>query len=304
MTIELFFSGMTALGTIVAICSLIWAINVYKISNEDKEMASLKKEILTYPGYCKKINRILAEPFFSAVGNSISEELEKMMPENQTIEDFSSEFMLNPDADNFKALAIYTGMKKCSEVNEISSLIEQLDSCHRNIVAQLPVLGRAFSDLSFYTSLPAESAITAKILNVNLKFIVDDEENEGLKKMIATAQESSSRELYFKSIALHLTAAISANLKKNSYGQDSISLSSKMLNVLSNKFESISNKQLKKICKLDQSRAFSISKIVDDNEYSVQIAMELLKVHKNLYTEEEWDTLIECKGGIIQLMNQ
>lgn len=64
MTIELFFSGMTALGTIVAICSLIWAINVYKISNEDKEMASLKKEILTYPGYCKKINRILAEPFF------------------------------------------------------------------------------------------------------------------------------------------------------------------------------------------------------------------------------------------------
>lgn len=227
-----------------------------------------------------------------------------MMPENQTIEDFSSEFMLNPDADNFKALAIYTGMKKCSEVNEISSLIEQLDSCHRNIVAQLPVLGRAFSDLSFYTSLPAESAITAKILNVNLKFIVDDEENEGLKKMIATAQESSSRELYFKSIALHLTAAISANLKKNSYGQDSISLSSKMLNVLSNKFESISNKQLKKICKLDQSRAFSISKIVDDNEYSVQIAMELLKVHKNLYTEEEWDTLIECKGGIIQLMNQ
>lgn len=302
--LELFFSGVTAFGTVVAIFSLIWAINVYKISNEDKEMTLLKKDILTYPGYCKKINRILAEPFFSAVGNSISEELEKMMPENQSLEDFSNNFMLNPDTDNFKALAIYTGMKKCSEVNEISNLIEQLDSCHRNIVAKLPVLGRVFADLSFYTSLPAESAITARILNINLKYIVDEEENEGLKKMVSVAQESSSRELYFKSIALHLTAAISANLKKNSYGQDSISLSSKMLNVLSNKFETINNRQLKKICKLDQGKAAIIPQIVDSNDYSVQIAMELLKVHKDLYTEEEWDTLIECKGGIIQLMNK
>lgn len=304
MTIELFFSGLTALGTIVAVASLIWAINVYKLSNEDREMTLLKKDILTYPGYCKKINSILAEPFFSAIGNSISEELENLMPENQTLEDFSNDFMLNPDADNFKALAIYTGMKKCGEVDEISSLIEQLDSCHRNIVSKLPVLGRAFSDLAFYTSLPAESAITAKILNINLKYIVDGEENEGLKKMVSQAQESSSRELYFKSIALHLTGAISANLKKNSYGQNSISLSTKMLNVLSKKFESLNNRQLKKICKLDQGNATSIGKIVNDNEYSVQIAMELLKIHKDLYTEEEWDTLVECKGGIIQLMKQ
>lgn len=302
MTIDLFFSGLTALGTLVAVGSLIWAIHVYKLTNEDREMAALKREILSYPGYCRKINRLLAEPFFSAVGNSIAEELDKLMPENQSLEDFSNNFMLNADADNYKSLAIYTGMKKCTEVEEISSLIEQLEACHRNIISKLPTFGRALSDLSFYTTLPAERAITTKILNINLKFIVDDGENEGLKKMVSEALGTPSRELYFKRIALHLTMAISANLNKNNYGQDSISLSTKMLSILAKRFESMSNRELKRLCDSDQEKVNTIQKIVDDNEYSVQIAMELLKSHKSLYSEEEWDTLIECKGGIIQLM--
>lgn len=302
MNYELFFSGLTAIGTLVAVASFIWAIYVYMRSNESKEMSELKREILAYPRYCRKIDRLLAEPLFSAIGNSISEELEKLMPENQSLEDFSEEFMLNPDADNFKALAIYTGLKKCNEVEEISNLIEQMDMCHGNIVSKLPTFGRALSDISFYISLPAERAITTKILNINLKFIVDGEENEGLKKVVSEALESASSELYFKRIALHLTSAISANLQKNSYGQGTITLASKMLNTLAKCFESITNHELKKICNLDQKKVSTIQQVISSQEYSIQIAMELLKNHKHLYSEEQWDTLVECKGGILQLM--
>lgn len=304
MDFQLFFSGLTALGTLVAVASLVWAVYIYLRSNENIQLSSLKKEVLTYPRYCRKIDRLLAEPLFSAIGNSISEELEKLMPENQSLEDFSNEFMLNPDADNFKALAIYTGLKKCSEVEIISDLIEQIDSCHGNIISKLPVFGRALSDLSFYISLPAERAITTKILNRNLKFNVDGEENEGLKKAVSEALETSTRELYFKRIALHLTGAISANLKKNNYGQGSITLACRMISTLSKRFESISSHELRKMCQTDQKEASSIQEIVDSQEYSVQIAMELLKCHKHLYSEDDWDTLIECKGGIIQLMKE
>lgn len=200
------------------------------------------------------------------------------------------------------AVAEAMGMKKCNEVEEVGALIEQLEACHRNIISRLPVLGRALADISFYTTLPAERAITAKILNINLKFIVDEEENEGLKKAISEAQGTASCELYFKRIALHLTAAISTNLNKNSYGQDSISLSTKMLSIISKRFESMSNRKLKKLCDSDQRKSSSIQQIIDENTYSIQIAMELLKNYKDLHSEEDWDTLIENKGGIMRLM--
>jgi hypothetical protein len=304
MNWNLFFTAITALGSLAAVASLVWAIYSFRRANETKTMAALKKEILSYPGYCRKIDRLLAEPFFSAIGNSISEELQGFMPDNQSLEEFSNEFMLNPEADNFKALAIYTGMKKCSEIKEIADVIESLDSCQRNIISKLPLLGRVFSDLSLYIVLPAERTITTRILNMNLKFIVDGEENEGLKRVISEALETSSRELYFKRIALHLTGAISANLKKNSYGQGSITLSCKMINVLAKRFESISDRVLKNICKMDQKKIPLIQQTVSSHEYSVEIAMELLKQHKNLYSEDEWDSLIECKGGILQLMKE
>ena len=303
MNFSLLFSGMTAFGTLVAVASLIWAVYAYVRSNESKEMSALKKEILAYPRYCKKIDRLLAEPLFSAIGNSIAEELEKLMPENQSLEEFSEEFMLNADADNFKALAIYTGLKKCSEVDEISNLIEQIDTCHSNIVSKLPVFGHALSDISFYVSLPAERAITTKILNINLKFVVDGAENDGLKKMVSEALETSSKELYFKKIALHLTGAILANMEKNnSYGQGTITLACRMLNTLTKRFESLTDHGLKKICKLDQSKIPMIEQTDKEQEYSIQVAMELLKQHKHLYSEDDWDTLIECKGGILQLI--
>ena len=75
-----------------------------------------------------------------------------------------------------------------------------------------------------------------------------------------------------------------------------------MLSIISKRFESMSNRKLKKLCASDQRKSSSIQQIIDENTYSIQIAMELLKNYKDLYSEEDWDTLIENKGGIMQLM--
>lgn len=302
MTIETLFSILTAVGAVATILSLVWAIRVYWITNENAGIAEIRKHLLAFPEYCKEIGRLLSEPVFSAIGCGIAEELEKLMPDNQSIEDFTNDFMLNSDNDNYKALAIYLGMKKCPEIDEISKIISQIEDCRRNIVSKFPVLGMVYSDLAFYITFPAERSVTAGVLNKNLKCIVDDEENEGLKNMLNQAMEVSSKELYFKSIALHLTMAIGANFKENSYGQASITLATKMLRTISKKFEILDNKQIKKIAKLDQKNADKIDNIVKSNEYSVQVGMELLKIHKKIFNESEWDALIEYKGGILQLM--
>ena len=303
MNWNLLFDCISAFGALATVGSLAWAVHIFRVAHEREEIIGVRNAILTYPVYCKKIERLLSEPVFSAIGNGIAEELEKYMPEGQSLETYTNDFMLNSSGDNYKALAIYMGMKKCDEINEIDEVITNIEECHRNMVSKFPVMGKSFSMLSYYVTLPAEKAITAKILNNNLKFEVDGKENEGLKRMLEEALEAGSKELYFKRIALHLEGAVSANLTKSAIGQDSISLSRKMIEIISKKFEIINDRKLESLSALDRKNinlAESLEAL--DNKNRVEKAMELLKIHKNIFEEEEWERLIEYKGRIVQLL--
>ena len=292
------------LGAVATVVSVIWAIHVYKVANEDKEVSEIKKAIMTLPEKCKRLDNLLSEPLFSAIGNSIAEELKVLHTENQPLDEFSNDFMLSEESRNYKALAIYMGLKKCDEVKEINGLVEEIEECQRNIISKFPVLGKIFSNLSFYITLPAEKAITSGILNANIQYIVNGEENEGLKRAVSSALEEGTKELYFKRIALHLTGAISANLSDNKYGQRSITLAHKMLVIIAGVFELIDESRLKTLSKKDRKQVNNVQIIEDDMVYSVEIAMELLKIYKNLFDEKSWDKLIEYKGRIIEVMEK
>ena len=116
--------------------------------------------------------------------------------------------------------------------------------------------------------------------------------------------EEGTKELYFKRIALHLTGAISANLSGNKYGQRSITLAHKMLVIISGVFELIDERKLKSLSKKDRKQVDNVQKIEDEMTYSVEIAMELLKIYKGLFDEKNWDKLIEYKGRIIEVMEK
>lgn len=47
-----------------------------------------------------------------------------------------------------------------------------------------------------------------------------------------------------------------------------------------------------------------MQKIEDEMTYSVEIAMELLKMYRRLFDEKDWDRLIEYKGRIIEVMEK
>ena len=302
--ISIICSIIEAMGAVATVISVIWAIRVYKMSNEDKEVLEIKKDIMTLPEKCKRLDNLLSEPLFSAIGNSIAEELEALNTDNQSLEEFSNDFLLNEESRNYKALAIYMGLKRCDEVKEITKIAEEIEECQRNIISKFPVLGKAFLNLSFYITLPAEKAVTSGILNANIQYIVDGEENEGLKRAVNSALEAGRKELYFKRIALHLTGAISANLSDNKYGQRSITLAQKMLLIISNVFEMLDESDLKSLSKKDRERVNEVQRIEEEMTYSVEISMELLKMYKMLFDEKKWDKLVEYKGRIIEVMEK
>ena len=115
--------SIAAIGTIA---SVLWAIHVYRRENDDRNLLDIKNNILKIPTICTDINILLSEPFFVALGNSIADELKKLHEEGQSIEGFSN-FLLNDEkSHNYKAQAIYSGLKRCEEVNQIKEMLKML----------------------------------------------------------------------------------------------------------------------------------------------------------------------------------
>ena len=83
-----------AIGAIGTIASVLWAIKVYTNENKNANLMKVKNAILELPSICNDINILLSEPFFAALGNSVAEELKKLMDDGQTLEDFSG-FLLD-----------------------------------------------------------------------------------------------------------------------------------------------------------------------------------------------------------------
>ncbi|MDY4769491.1 MAG: hypothetical protein SO267_01975 [Lachnospiraceae bacterium] len=290
-----------AIGAIGTIASVLWAIKVYTNENKNANLMKVKNAILELPSICNDINILLSEPFFAALGNSVAEELKKLMDDGQTLEDFSGFLLDDNKSHNYKAQAIYSGLKKCDEVSEINHMIKKVDDLKRQISIYYPGLGKAISKLLFYINRAASKTISSRVLNRSISALLDDEEeNLAFKKAVEDAASTGSKELYFKELAIYITSVASAALKQGILGQRTIDLSLIMIDNTCDAFGDLDIPKLKKYKKRDIK---VIKKIGDKSEkHAVEDAMAILKECKKYYKEDAWDKMIECKGRIIENM--
>lgn len=289
-----------ALSTIATVASVLWAIHVYRRSNENKNYIDLKESMLQMPDTCFELNSLLTEPFFAAIGNSIANELKELHSPEQSLEDFS-DFLLNDDlSHNYKALAIYSGLKKCSEVSQIQSLIKRIQDDNRVISLRCPCIGKAYSKLTFYIMEAAQKIISSRVLNLSLSSEEEGIENEAFHSAIKNAAETGTTELYFKELAIFITNMSKTALKTEHHGQRTIDLSYKMIKTASSVFGSYDEFDIRKMCKFDQKKLKHDQ--LPNEKHAVEDAMQIFRNHRNKFSEEQWEKMIECKGRIVELM--
>ena len=138
-----------ALGAIGTIASVLFAIHSYRKAQNNAALLEVKRCVWKIPTICNDINLLLSEPFFAALGNSIADELKKLLEEGQSLEDYS-QFLLNDDkSHNYKAQAIYSGLKRCDEVAQIKDLIRSVQDAERTVTLHFPGIGTAIRKLFF-----------------------------------------------------------------------------------------------------------------------------------------------------------
>lgn len=297
---QMIYSIIDALGAIATVLSVIWAIKVYKYANEEKGYLETRDKIMKIPQLCRELNLLLTEPFFAAIGNSIANELKELFTENQTMEEYS-EFLISEKSKNYKALAIYSGLKKCSEVNQINEIIKQLEDSNRNILMRFPLIGKSIQKLIFYITTPAEKAISSRSLNKSLFYTMEDGEmNDFLKEVLKDAAATGSKELYFKELAIYLTNVSRAHMSNQHLGQRTIDLSYNMLSIVCKALSSLDDTAIKNTAKKDKKAMKKFKGF--NSEHAVEDAMLVYKLYQKIFLENEWEKLIEYKGRIIELM--
>lgn len=298
--LQIVYSSIEALGSIATVLSVIWAIKVYKTANEEKDYLETKDNIMKIPQLCRELNLLLTEPFFAAIGNSIANELKELFTENQTMEEYS-EFLMNDSSKNYKAIAIYSGLKKCSEVNQINEIIKQLEESNRNVLMRFPLFGKSIQKLTFYITKPAEQSISSHSLNKSLSYTMEDgDTNDLLKSVLRDAAATGNKELYFKELAIYLTNISRMHLSGQHLGQRTIDLSYNMLSIVCKCLGGLDDTTIKRYSKKDKK---SVKKFEGfNNEHAVEDAMSVYKIYQKLFPEHEWEKLIEYKGRIIELM--
>lgn len=247
-----------------------------------------------------RVEFIINRAFFAAIGNSIANELKELFTENQTMEEYS-EFLMNDSSKNYKAIAIYSGLKKCSEVNQINEIIKQLEESNRNVLMRFPLFGKSIQKLTFYITKPAEQSISSHSLNKSLSYTMEDgDTNDLLKSVLRDAAATGNKELYFKELAIYLTNISRMHLSGQHLGQRTIDLSYNMLSIVCKCFGGLDDTTIKRYSKKDKK---SVKKFEGfNNEHAVEDAMSVYKIYQKLFPEHEWEKLIEYKGRIIELM--
>lgn len=290
-----------ALGAIGTIASVLFAIYSYRKAQNNAALLEVKRCVWKIPTICNDINMLLSEPFFAALGNSIADELKKLLEDGQSLEDYS-QFLLNDDkSHNYKAQAIYSGLKRCDEVAQIKDLIRSVQDAERTVTLHFPGIGTAIRKLFFYIDRAANRTISSRVFNKSLAAELEDGvENTPFIHAVSDAAATGSSELYFKELAIYITSVAKASLKQNALGQRTIDLSLKMLSLSCNTFGELELGRLNRISHRD---ARLIKKIEGNSEtHAVEDAMLIFKTYKKFYQESDWEKMIECKGRIIENM--
>ena len=290
-----------ALGALSTAASVLFAIYTYRKAQNNVALLEVKKCVWKIPTICNDINLLLSEPFFAELGNSISDELKKLLEDGQSLEEYS-QFLLNDEkSHNYKAQAIYSGLKRCGEVAQIKELIRSVQDAKRTVTLHFPGIGAAIGKLFFYIDRAANRTISSKVFNRSLSVDLEDGvENTSFKQAVANAAATGSAELYFKELAVYITSVAKASLKQNALGQRTIDLSLKMLSLSCNVLGGLELSQLNRISRRDAR----LAKKVDGKreKHAVEDAMAIFKKYKKYYKELAWEKMIECKGRIIENM--
>ena len=274
------------LSTLFAGFSVLVAIYIYHRNAEREYFRGFRGALVSYRQLLDEASELFDEVGLVEIGYSISRQLRKICPSNLSPKGVQ-EFFYDEENENYLKQAIYLGIGESRTIlraKEISREIHKIPTAHREA---FPITNASFSVLNAYYSAMVNTVSSGEVIS---DLFADARENRG--EEYEGSELVSDADLIFREIAVYITILhtdMVNNLAESLFEQSDV-----IAGIISHTYESKSDGELRKISNKEKSLVDKYNEKAKSVE-SPKVLFELLKFYKPYVTDDDWDTLVECK---------
>lgn len=283
------------IGAIATAGSVFFAIFVFKRSEERRLFSKTRECLSQLKSTIEEVYSHLDQPNFSFISDLIVNELNELKPENWTLDEFTA-FLVDEKSHDLIAQKVHVGRLKCPFIKTVERQLREIEQSVVLLKEKLPIISETIDKLSFYIESPANNSLAPKTFDLALG------KPESINRMLIPNLSGLQHEShYFTEIKNYCAAFPQMVMEQDRLGQKTFVLSERIIQILIKTYSLMTDAQLR-AASLKQKSLESKTRSIK-NEHAAEDAISFLKLLKSDFSENDWDTIIESKGNIVQLMN-
>ena len=275
------------ISTLFAGCSVFVAIYIYHRNTEREYFRNFRNALVTYRQLLDEASDLFDEIGLVEIGYSISNQLRSICPNNLSPREVH-DFFYNDENENFLKQAIYLGIgesKTILRAKEISKEIQRIPTAHREL---FPITNTVLSILNAYYTTMFRTISSGDLISGLFAEVRKQRET----RTVQEEKTHTDTDLIFRELGVYIT--IFHTDLVNNYADTLFEHCDRIAGVISHTYETKSDKSLRKISNKEKSLNTKYRE-KSDSVSAAKALFEYLKFYKAYVEDNDWDTLVECK---------
>jgi hypothetical protein len=283
-------SASSVIGSLATAASVLVAVYAYRRSEDKATFSRFRTSLVDLRNDIRQLDNLLSEASFSEIGTCISEEIRRILPQNPSLETVAN-FLADTANHNYIVTATHLGLHKAGVIRESEELLTKLNRFAVEHREQMPLIASVLDDCIYYIRQSTRAVMAPGVVSVVLK------PEKAAERLVPRLRKLKQPELMWPEIAEAVSAVSTAMLEHA--GQKVFNESEGITRIIVDTVSSMSDQQLRRL-RIKHQLLMRRRKREPDKK-PIERVVSTLNLARDLFTDDEWDSIVERKTKIMEL---
>lgn len=286
----------TVSGSLFTGASVLVAMYAYRAGETKAAFAQFRLRLVDIRHAFERLDFLLNEPLFTEIGMNIAKELGACIDDPITPNKISA-FLSEEANNNYIATSIHLGISKTNSIEELTKIRELLEKSPYEFREKLPAASLAIQVLSRIITKTAEFMVSPRIFHDQLTG-----DGGSHKQLIAEINKLSVSSSVIREIGVYISAISMSYMQVT--GQSAISEAGNLVGLLADAFLALSDSELAKESRREQSKSREISALVTRPSKLTDDILDCFNLMRHMFETRTWDSVIAAHTRLVQAMER